>query len=115
MAVRVRPPLTATGNVPMCKIDFTRVYRERHESVDCVQTQMAVSKRGVYIILCEAFCTWPPTRELHYITVPLYPANLSACIATLPTPVITSGLWISNSALNVTVHAASPFYLCVHF
>lgn len=38
---------------------------------------MAFPKRGVYIILCEAFCTWPPTRELHYISVPLYPANLA--------------------------------------
>lgn len=47
--------------------------------------------RGVYtVILCEVFCTWPPTRELHYIALLLYPGKLTplcTCVAALPTPV----------------------------
>lgn len=58
-------------------IEYTLYKSLSHEQVDCIQFQMAFPKRGVYIILCEAFCTWPATRELHYIAVPLYPANLT--------------------------------------
>lgn len=43
-----------------------------------MQTQMAFAKKGVYIILSEAFGAWPAPRELHYIAGPLYPANLTA-------------------------------------
>lgn len=39
---------------------------------------MAFAKKGVYIILSEAFGAWPAPRELHYIAGPLYPANLTA-------------------------------------
>lgn len=56
-----------TVNLAHCLVSRLTVYKHKWHVL-----------KGVYtVILCQAFCTWPPTRELHYIVVLLYPGKLT--------------------------------------